>query len=45
MELLLKTFSLSKEEFELCNKKSTAHVKSYYDSFVQLFERSRSKFV
>jgi len=42
MELLLKTFSLSKEEFENYNKKSTAHVKSYYDNsmdkmFIHLF--------
>ena len=32
MELLLKTFSFSEEEFEFHNTKSTSHVKSYHDN-------------
>ena len=31
MELLLETFFLSQEEFDSYNKKSTNHVKSYFD--------------
>ena len=31
MELLLKTFSLTQDEFELHNKKSTQHIKSYFN--------------
>ena len=42
MELLLKTFSLSQEEFELHNKKSTEHVRDYFNksidkNFIHLF--------
>ena len=41
MELLLKTFSLSEEEFESYNKKTTEHVKSYFDhSINKLFRDS-----
>ena len=36
MELLLKTFSLSYEEFEFHNKKSTLHVRSYFDNTMDI---------
>lgn len=35
LELLLKTFSLSEEEFENYNKKSTEHVKSYFNNTME----------
>jgi hypothetical protein len=40
MELLLKTFSLSNDEFELHNKQSTCHVRSYFDNTMDIKARS-----